>query len=70
MADLFRSWGYETRIETFKVLFPTPKTRLLEMVAPARFTASLTEPPIAGTPSSQQTASSCALQRPTRSTAT
>ncbi|HUF78865.1 MAG TPA: folate hydrolase, partial [Thermoanaerobaculia bacterium] len=24
MAELFRSWGYETRIEEFQVLFPTP----------------------------------------------
>jgi N-acetylated-alpha-linked acidic dipeptidase len=46
-AGLFRSWGYETRIETFKVLFPTPKTRLVEMIAPTRFTAKLVEPPIA-----------------------
>jgi N-acetylated-alpha-linked acidic dipeptidase len=56
MADLFRSWGYQTRIEQFKVLFPTPKTRLLELVAPVRFTASLTEPPIPGDATSQQTA--------------
>src|SRR6478672_2096912 len=25
MAGLFRSWGYQTEIEQFKVLFPTPK---------------------------------------------
>ena len=56
MADLFRSWGYQTRIEQFKVLFPTPKTRLLEMEAPVRFKASLTEPPVAGDATSQQTA--------------
>ena len=56
MADLFRSWGYQTRIESFKVLFPTPKTRLLEMEAPVHFKASLTEPPIAGDATSQQTA--------------
>src|SRR3954462_2871312 len=29
MADLFPSWGYQTQIEQFKVLFPTPKVRLL-----------------------------------------
>ena len=34
MAAQFRSWGYDTRIETFHVLFPTPVTRVLEMVAP------------------------------------
>ncbi|HVT58612.1 MAG TPA: M28 family peptidase [Thermoanaerobaculia bacterium] len=36
VAGLFRSWGYDTRIEEFLVLFPTPKERLLEMVAPAQ----------------------------------
>jgi N-acetylated-alpha-linked acidic dipeptidase len=56
MAGLFRSWGYQTEIEQFKVLFPTPKTRLLEMVAPTRFTASLAEPPIPEDPTSGQTA--------------
>ncbi|HEX3553273.1 MAG TPA: transferrin receptor-like dimerization domain-containing protein [Thermoanaerobaculia bacterium] len=44
MAGLFRSWGYQTQIEQFKVLFPTPKVRLLEMEAPTRFKASLAEP--------------------------
>jgi len=40
----FQAWGYEARIETFDVLFPTPKTRLLEMTAPTRFAARLSEP--------------------------
>ena len=44
MAELFRSWGYAVEIETYHVLYPTPKFRLLEMVAPSRFTASLEEP--------------------------
>src|SRR2546421_2583316 len=44
IAGLFRSWGYDTEIERFDVLFPTPKTRLLEMTAPERFTAKLEEP--------------------------
>ncbi|HEX4647149.1 MAG TPA: M28 family peptidase, partial [Verrucomicrobiae bacterium] len=44
VAAQFRSWGYETEIEQFDVLFPTPKTRLLEMTAPEKFTASLSEP--------------------------
>ncbi len=35
MAGLFRSWGYDAQIETFDVLFPTPKTRVLELTAPA-----------------------------------
>ena len=46
IAAQFRSWGYETEIEQFEVLFPTPKTRLLEMTEPHRFTASLVEPPL------------------------
>lgn len=43
MASLFKSWGFETKIEQFDVLFPTPKTRLLEMTAPEKFTAKLEE---------------------------
>jgi N-acetylated-alpha-linked acidic dipeptidase len=48
IAAQFKSWGYDTRIETFYPLFPTPKTRILEMTAPERFTAKLAEPPIPG----------------------
>lgn len=44
IASQFRSWGFDTHIEEFKVLFPTPKTRLLELVEPERFKASLQEP--------------------------
>ena len=43
MAGLFRSWGYDTKLEEFQVLFPTPKERVLEMIAPTRFTAALAE---------------------------
>lgn len=42
----FKSWGYDTRVETFYVLFPTPKLRLLEMTGPVAFKAGLTEPPL------------------------
>jgi len=56
LAGLFRSWGYDTRIEEFRILFPTPKTRLLEMVAPSRFTARLAEPPLPQDATSGQTA--------------
>jgi len=44
LASLFRSWGYDTRVEEFRVLFPTPKARVLEMVEPTRFTAAISEP--------------------------
>ncbi len=46
IAGLFKSWGFDTEIERFDVLFPTPKTRLLEMTAPEKFTAKLEEPAI------------------------
>jgi N-acetylated-alpha-linked acidic dipeptidase len=55
VAAQFRSWGYETRIETFHVLFPTPVTRELALVAPTRFVASLAEPPLAQDDTSGQT---------------
>jgi N-acetylated-alpha-linked acidic dipeptidase len=51
----FKHWGWDAQIETFDVLFPTPKERVLEMVAPTRFTAKLQEPPVAGDPTSSQT---------------
>ncbi len=54
LASLFRSWGYDTAIEQFDVLFPTPRLRLVEMVAPTRFKASLFEPPIPGDRTSGQ----------------
>jgi N-acetylated-alpha-linked acidic dipeptidase len=46
IAGLYRGWGFETGIEEFRVLFPTPKERRLEMVAPTPFTAALAEPAI------------------------
>ena len=56
MAALFRSWGYETEIERFDVLFPTPRARALELTAPERFTARLSEPPLKQDATSGQTA--------------
>jgi N-acetylated-alpha-linked acidic dipeptidase len=47
MAGLFKSWGYDTRIDVSYVLFPTPKLRVLEMVAPTQFKAGLTEKTLA-----------------------
>ncbi|HEX2769957.1 MAG TPA: PA domain-containing protein, partial [Geobacteraceae bacterium] len=46
IASLFTSWGFETEIEQFQVLFPTPKARVVEMLAPEKFTATLAEPPL------------------------
>ena len=50
----FKEWGLEAQIETFNVLFPTPKVRLLEMVEPTKFTAKLDEPALAIDPTSNQ----------------
>ena len=44
IAGLYRSWGFDTKIEEFSVLFPTPKSRLVEMTAPEKFTLKLNEP--------------------------
>ncbi|MDT7778198.1 MAG: N-acetylated-alpha-linked acidic dipeptidase [Acidobacteriota bacterium] len=56
LAGLFRSWGYDAQIESFDVLFPTPKTRLLEMNAPEKYTARLAEPTLSEDTTSGQTA--------------
>jgi N-acetylated-alpha-linked acidic dipeptidase len=50
-----REWGFVVSIETFDVLFPTPKERIVELVEPTRFRAALSEPPVAGDPTSSQT---------------
>jgi len=44
----FRKWGWNARIETFDVLYPTPKQELVEMTAPTTFKATLHEPPVKG----------------------
>lgn len=51
----FKQWGFDAHIETFQVLFPTPKERVLELLAPEKFTAKLQEPPLAIDPTSSQT---------------
>jgi N-acetylated-alpha-linked acidic dipeptidase len=53
IASQFRSWGYETTIEEFDVLFPTPKSRLLELISPEKLSARLDEPPVPGDATSQ-----------------
>ena len=52
----FKEWGFDARIETFQVLFPTPKERLVEMLEPTQFRAKLQEPILAIDPTSNQTA--------------
>ncbi|HEY6428564.1 MAG TPA: M28 family peptidase, partial [Acidimicrobiales bacterium] len=50
----FKEWGWDAHIETFKVLFPTPKERAVELVAPSRFVAKLEEPTVPEDPTSNQ----------------
>ena len=47
----YKQWGWDAHIETFDVLFPTPKARLLEM---GSFQATLEEPTIPVDPTSNQ----------------
>jgi N-acetylated-alpha-linked acidic dipeptidase len=57
----FREWGFDASIETFDVLFPTPKERMLELLKPTHFRAALQEPVVRDDPTSGQ----AALQLPT-----
>ena len=50
----FKSWGWDAHIERFDVLFPTPVERVVELVAPTKFTAKLQEPALGGDPTSSQ----------------
>jgi N-acetylated-alpha-linked acidic dipeptidase len=54
IAAKLKGWGLDAQIETFDVLFPTPKERLVEMIEPVKFTAKLEEPPVSGDPTSDQ----------------
>jgi N-acetylated-alpha-linked acidic dipeptidase len=55
LVGLYRSWGFDAQIEEFSVLFPTPKTRVLELVAPEKYTARLREPALPEDHTSNQT---------------
>jgi N-acetylated-alpha-linked acidic dipeptidase len=56
IRDQFRSYGWDAQIESFDVLFPTPKERLVEMVSPTRYRASLRETALPNDPTSSQQA--------------
>jgi N-acetylated-alpha-linked acidic dipeptidase len=53
-----KSWGWDAHIETFQVLYPTPKSEALELLEPGKapYPARLTEPPVPDDASSAQTA--------------
>ncbi len=46
MLKLFQSWGWDAHIETFSVLYPTPKEEAVELVSPTTYKAQLHEPPV------------------------
>ena len=54
IRDQFRSYGWQAEIENFDVLFPTPRERVVELVAPTKFTANLDETAIDVDPTSGQ----------------
>lgn len=43
----YKSYGLDAHIETFTVLYPTPKTRVLELTGPTHYSALLKEPVLA-----------------------
>ena len=49
-----KSYGLDASIETFSTLFPTPKSRKLELLGPTPFTAKLQEPAVDVDPTSNQ----------------
>ena len=51
----FREWGWDAEIESFSVLYPTPKEVLVELTAPMHFKARLSEPPVEGDPATART---------------
>lgn len=44
MAGFFKQWGYETDLARYDVLFPTPKSRSLELLGDKPYKAKLEEP--------------------------
>src|SRR5687767_12113726 len=52
----FKEWGWDAKIESYDVLFPTPKERVLELLGPTPFKATLQEPPVSVDPTSSQQA--------------
>ena len=50
----FKEWGLDAHIETFQVLFPTPKERAVELLEPTKFVARLLEQAVAVDPTSGQ----------------
>jgi N-acetylated-alpha-linked acidic dipeptidase len=54
IAAKAKEWGLDAQIETFDVLFPTPKERALEMTEPTHVVAKIAEPAVAADATSAQ----------------
>ena len=52
----YKSYGWDAHIENFDVLFPTPVERIVELIAPTTYKASLQETPLPVDPTSSQQA--------------
>lgn len=50
----FKSYGWDAKIETYYVLFPTPKTRSVALLSPGKYSALLEEPAFKEDPATAQ----------------
>ncbi len=50
LVEHYKSWGWDAKIEQFDVLYPTPRTRVLELTGPHPYKARLEEPVVAEDP--------------------
>ncbi len=63
MRDMLAEWGWNARIETFQVLYPTPLAERVELVAPTQHVAQLIEAPIPGDAGQRSPRGAARLQR-------
>jgi N-acetylated-alpha-linked acidic dipeptidase len=56
MLQQLREWGWEAQLESFSVLYPTPRKLSLELIAPVSYRARLHEGAIAGDRTSARSA--------------
>ncbi|NIK09328.1 N-acetylated-alpha-linked acidic dipeptidase [Xanthomonas arboricola] len=55
LQNRLRGYGWDARIETFQVLWPSPRSSQLELLGPKPYVARLKEPPLPGDSTSTQT---------------
>ncbi len=53
LVQQYKTWGWDAKIEQFDVLYPTPKTRVLELLGDKPYKAKLEEPPVPEDPYTQ-----------------